>query len=127
MAVTRKTNYIPQPPTELIIPIEAFKNTIEKRIIIGEEILKREIKDQADFESNKELYNHWDDYNSEYLKQSFNNQHNEYKNSYDNCAMFVGFVKRSQTPRDKINNFNEGLNIKLSNLKKLQAKAELLK
>ncbi len=127
MAVKRKADYTPPPPTELIIPIEEFKNTIEERIKIGEEILVREINNQADFDSNREEYNHWDDYNSEYLKQSFNNEYNEYKDRYDKCAMFVGFATRAQTPRDKLNNFKESVNVKLSNLKKLHAKSELLK
>ncbi|MDD4438242.1 MAG: nucleotide-binding protein [Tissierellia bacterium] len=127
MAVKRKTDYTPPPPTELIIPIKEFKDTIERRIQIGEEILQKEIKTQVDFDQNKEDYNAWDDYNSEYLKQSFNNEYNEYKDRYDKCASFVGFTTRPQTPRDKLDNFKERVNIKLSNLKKLQGKAELLK
>lgn len=123
----KKTEYKVPPPTELIISIDEFKQGLEERIKLGEKILNREIKTQQEFDENREEYNLWNDFNSEYLKQSFNNEFNEYRDRYDKCAMFIGFAKRAQTPNSKLINFKESVKAKVTNLKKLLAKADLLK
>ncbi len=123
----KKTEYKMPPPTELIISIDEFKQALEERIKLGEKILNREIKTQQEFDENREKYNLWNDFNSEYLKQSFNNEFNEYKDRYDKCAMFVGFAKRAQVRNNKLINFKESVKEKVTNLKKLLAKADLLK
>lgn len=123
----KKTEYKVPPPTELTISIDKFKDVLSQRIELGEEILKRKVSTQLEFDQNREEFNLWNDYNSEYLKQSFNNEYNEYKDRYDKCAMFIGFAKRAQTPNSKLTNFKESVDVKVSNLKKLLAKADLLK
>ena len=115
------------PPTELIVSVDEFKKILEERIQIGEDILNYKVQTQSEFDSNTEDYNQWDDYNSEYLKQSFNNEYNEYKDRYDKCAMFVGFATGAQTPSDKLKIFKEKVESKTTNLKKLLGKADLLK
>ena len=114
-------------PTELIIPLEEFKSDLDKRIHLGEEIYQQEINNQTDFEKVREEYGNWNDYNSEYLKQAFNKEKNEYKDRYDKSAMFVGFSMSPETPDEKLATFKESVNAKLLNLKKLRAKADLLK
>lgn len=123
----RKIEHNAQIPTELIIPVDEFKKLIEERIQIGEKIFNQEVRSQIDFDSNKKDFNDWDDYNSEFLKQSFNNEHNEYKERYDDCGIFIGLYMRPQTPSDKLKIFKEKIDSKLSNLKKLLGKADLLK
>jgi predicted nucleotide-binding protein len=123
----KKTSYNPPPPTVLIVPKEEFMKRLQERIGVGEEILAFKVITQAEFDKNREEYIHWNDYNSEYLKQSFNNEYNEYKDSYDKCAMFVGFGKSRQTPSGKLDDFKKSIEAKLTNLKKLHGKAELLK
>jgi predicted nucleotide-binding protein len=112
-----------------VISQDEFKKVITERIELGEKFLQRKISTVAEFENLKEEYNIWNDYNSEYLKQSFNNEYNEYKDRYDKCAMFIGYAQslRAQTPKDKVSHFQEVLNAKIFNLKKLQSKADLLK
>lgn len=123
----RTAKYTPPPPTELIISRKDFISKLEERIAEGQEILNFAVKTQSDFDKNREDFNHWNDYNSEYLKQSFNNEYNEYKKRYDDCAMFIGFGKRAQGPKGKLDNFKEVVDVKLTNLKKLLGKADLLK
>lgn len=115
--------------TVLLISQEEFKKSLAERIKIGEEISQKKITTVTEFEELKERYNIWNDYNSEYLKQSFNNEYNEYKDRYDKCALFIGFAQgvRAQTPNDKVSNFQEVLSAKIFNLKKLEIKAYLLK
>lgn len=123
----RPAKYTPPPPTELTISRKNFMSKLEERIAEGQEILNFEVKTQSDFDKNREDFNHWNDYNSEYLKQSFNNEYNEYKKRYDDCAMFIGFGKRAQGPKGKLDNFKEVVDVKLTNLKKLLGKSDLLK
>ncbi|MCX8534608.1 nucleotide-binding protein [Chryseobacterium luquanense] len=117
------------PQTTLLISQGEFKKSLAERVQIGEEILQKKITTVPEFEELKERYNIWNDYNSEYLKQSFNNEYNEYRDRYDKCALFIGFAQgvRAQTPNDKISNFQEILSAKIFNLKKLEIKADLLK
>ncbi|PHR46720.1 MAG: hypothetical protein COA32_09565 [Fluviicola sp.] len=123
----RNTEYKAPPPTELIISVDDFKKELQSRIKLGEKILAAQVRSESEFSQNREDYNLWDDYNSEYLKQSFNNEHNEYRDRYDKCTMFIGFTKRAQTPNSKLINFKEAVKNKVSNLKKLLAKSDLLK
>jgi predicted nucleotide-binding protein len=124
---TKKTQYNPPPPTELIVPKEEFIKGLQERIDMGEKILSFKVSTEAELNKNREEYYQWNDYNSEYLKQVFNNAYNEYKDRYDKCAMFVGFGKSRQTPSEKLDNFKGSISAKLTNLKNLYAKAELLK
>lgn len=124
---SEKIEYKVEPRTELTISIDEFKQVLAERIKLGEEILNREIETQQEFVENREQYNLWDDFNSEYLKQSFNNEFNEYRDKYNKCAMLVGFAKRPQTPNIKLINFKESVKVKVANLKRLLAKADLIK
>lgn len=124
---TRNSSYSPPPPTVLNVTIEDFREKLQERIKIGDEILNYKVNTQIDFDKNRDDYNHWNDYNSEYLKQAFNNEHNEYKDSYDKCAMLVGFGTNTQNPSQKLINFKKITETKLNNLRKLDGKAELLK
>jgi predicted nucleotide-binding protein len=123
----RTAKYTPPPRTELIIHRRDFISKLEERISEGQEILNFEVKTQSDFDKNREHFNQWNDYNSEYLKQSFNNEYNEYKDRYDKSTMFIGYGKRAQGPKGKLDNFKESVDVKLTNLKKLLGKSDLLK
>lgn len=89
MAKTKTQNTkMQQEPTVLIISNSKFKSDIEERIKLGNDILNFQVKTQSDFDSNREHFFIWSDYNSEYLKQSFNNQFNEYKKAYDDAGVW---------------------------------------
>ena len=121
------TKYTPPPPTELVVPRKDFIQKLEERIQEGEVILKFNVTTQSEFDKKRDDFNHWNDYNSEYLKQSFNNEYNEYKDRYDKCAMFIGLGKKRTGPQGKLINFKKSVEAKLTNLKKLLGKADLLK
>jgi predicted nucleotide-binding protein len=120
----------PSPSTELVIQKNGFKSAIDERVKSGEEIFSFQVKTQQDFESNKEQFYEWNDYNSEYLKQSFNNEYNEYKKSYDDAGSWGGFMVlggRNPSPAEELKKFKDKVESKIKNLKKLSAKTELLK
>jgi hypothetical protein len=118
--------YIP-PQTELVIQKDKFIQQLEERIRSGEEILSFLTKKEVDFDTNKKNYSFWNDFNSEYLKQSFNNENNEYKDNYDNCAMYIGFGKNRTGLQGELTTFEEKVKAKVTSLKKLLNKADLLK
>lgn len=128
---TRRTKIPEQPPlTELIISKDEFKLRIQERIDEGELLYAFKVNTQQDFDKNQEDFYRWNDYNLEYLKQSFNNPYNEYKKSYDDAGswsgiMFIGGPPPS--PAEKLQEFKGKIESKLKNLKNLLAKTELLK
>lgn len=115
-------------PTELILSKVDFNTSLNERIELGEELYKRSVQTHADFTKNKEDFYSWSDYNSEFLKQAFNKEYNEYKKSYDDAGSFsIGLIGRNQTPSQELQKFKSRIETKLSNLKKLRAKTDLLK
>lgn len=115
-------------PTELSYSKARFSKVLDERIVLGEELYNRAIHTQKEFEKNKEDYYSWSDYNSEFLKHAFNKEHNEYKKSYDDVgSFFFGSVGGRNSPAQEIKDFKEMVKNKVSNLKKLLAKTDLLK
>lgn len=114
-------------PTELILSKEEFKSQIEEQIEIGEKILNFEVKNQKDLDKNQEDYSFWDDYNSEFLKQSFNNQYNVYKKSYTNVGILSEIQFFNSGKPTQVELLKEKIGSKVKHLRKLSAKIELLK
>ncbi|HEY4327986.1 MAG TPA: nucleotide-binding protein [Mucilaginibacter sp.] len=123
---TRKTSQQPeQSPTQLIVGKDFFKEKINSRIQAGEELLNKQIQTMPQLEEAKQQFYDWDDYNSELLKQSFNNEYNEYRKDYDGVNSFYGFLTGGQT--DELQEFREKLQNKITNLRQLLAKTDLIK
>jgi len=112
--------------TKLTIDKCEFKNALNERIILGEEIYNRTIQTSSEFKKMMSDFSAWTDYNTEYLKQSFNNPHNEYKRAYEDAghSFFVSLGGNNKNPLQKKKEF---IFAKIENLKKLVAKADLLK
>jgi predicted nucleotide-binding protein len=114
-------------PTLLVVGKDYFKDVLANRIQIAEEILNRQIQTRPQLEEAKQNYYDWDDYNSELLKQSFNNEYNEYKTDYDRVNQFFGLVVGGNRQRDELKEFKDKVQNKINNLKQLVAKVELIK
>lgn len=112
-------------PTVLIVGREYFKEELNKRIVIGEEIYSRQIQTNRQFEQAQQDYYDWNDFNSEFLKQSFNRPNNEYKISYDNVNQ--KFIYVSLSPAEELQEFIEDVKNKINNLRHLVAKTSLIK
>lgn len=127
MSTPRKKK-TPQPerePTQLIVGKEFFKQALKDRIQIGEEIFKRQIQTREQLEEAKKNNADWNSYNSELLKQSFNNEYNEYKKLYDDVNFYYGLV--GGRTQNELLEFKEKLQNKLTNLNQLLAKSDLIK
>jgi len=129
MAERQTKQTVTQEATYLIKVKSIFKTEIEDRIVKGEEILKMNFQSKKDFELVKREYSSWNDYNRELLKQSFNDPHNEYFNSYANSVPIVDIYRDEDrlSATKKRKEFRDKLNMKIDNLKKLVQKTELLK
>lgn len=128
MATRKKPTQQPERvPTQLIVGKDYFKEKINERIQAGDEIYNRQIQTRPQLEEAKQNYYDWDDYNSELLKQSFNNEHNEYKKDYDGVNSFYGMFLGGGQQRNELQEFKEKLNNKLTNLRQLVAKIDLMK
>ena len=87
----------------LIISKPEFKKQLEDRINIGKELLATAVKtvnsslyygrrqqsieyDEKEEEDFFSAYHKWDDFNTDFLKRTFNNSENEYKKEYENAC-----------------------------------------
>lgn len=114
-------------PTLLVVGKDYFKDVLETRIQIAEEILNRQIHSSPQLEEAKQNYYDWDDYNSELLKQNFNNEYNEYKTDYDRVNLLVVTLLAGNSQRDELKELKVNVQNKINNLKQLVAKVELIK
>lgn len=127
---TRKPKQVEQikTPTLLVVGKDYFKDVLATRIQIAEEIVNRQIQTRPQLDEAKQNFYDWDDYNSELLKQSFNNEHNEYKTDYVRTNQFLGmFLGGGNSQRDELKEFEDKVQNKINNLKQLVAKVELIK
>jgi hypothetical protein len=75
----------------LIIGREEFCQKLQERIILGQELLSRQITSEGALEKYKAEISGWSDYNLELLRQSFNNPENEYRQEYKKSYIHFGF------------------------------------
>jgi len=127
MATPRKpkTKQPEREPTQLTVGKEFFKQALIDRIQIGEEIYNRQIQTREQLEEAKKNNADWNSYNSELLKQSFNNEYNEYKKSFDDVNFYYGIL--GGRTQNELVEFKEKLHNKLTNLNQLLAKVDLMK
>lgn len=124
--MAKKNTQQPEPITKLTIDKCEFKNALNERIILGEEIYNRTIQTSSEFKKMMSDFSAWTDYNTEYLKQSFNNPHNEYKRAYEGAGhSFFGSLGGNN--KNPVQKKKEIIFAKIENLEKLVAKADLLK
>lgn len=112
-------------PTQLVVGKDYFKENINSRVEVGENILKKPIQTYTELEEARRDFNNWDDYNSELLKQSFNNEYNEYKKRYDSVNSFYGFLGNGK--ENELDEFIEKVKNKISHLTQLVSKVDLMK
>lgn len=114
--------------TKLSRQVSEFKEILKNRIQLGFDILKRNVNDMEDFALIKKEYQLWNDYNEEFLKQSFNNPANEYKKDYiDTDKLGAWVFGGHSSPSEQLLEFKETFNGKIDNLSSLLQKADLLK
>ena len=131
MATRRKIETPSRDPDALIVDRTLFLSKLIDRVELGKELFSRIVTNVSELEQNQKDYYKWNDYNSEYLKQSFNNEDNEYKVNYDNANSFGGIMSLGgvydDSPQKKLKDLKEDVESKIIVLEKLIEKVDLLK
>ncbi len=125
----RATTKIETPSnSKLIISKSDFKSQIEERIQSGEELTKRSIQNSNDLELLQKDFRLWSDYNSELLKQSFDNPNNEYLKEYDDRGSWIGlYSDYRRDPSKAVQDSFEKVEKKLEELTMIHSKISLIK
>lgn len=126
MAKKIARNIIEVQTSTLKISVDDFKKNLIERINIGNELMKKHIQSESDFEKLEFDYGIWNNYNSEYLKQKFSQPSNEYKKSYDLAGQSVYVIFLSRGSSDTITDLKDRIKLKIANLNKLYEVADLL-
>lgn len=113
--------------SKLLITNSKFKSTLKERIDLGSEIIEKNNSKNNDFEVLNREMSRWSDYNKEFLKQSFENQRNEYWESYCSAGYTYFGDNMRQVDGDKMTTLNNFLEDKIEYLTKLENKAALIK
>lgn len=124
---TNKSSISGRSPDALIISKSDFTSKLLERIELGKQIFERSVINIGELEDNRQEYIRWNDFNSEYLKQSFNNEQNQYKEDYDNVNFYTGLYNSAATPNDKLQALKSNISKKMEYLVRLAEKVELLK
>ncbi len=112
---------------KLVVTKEFFEEELKKRIEIGVEISERQIQTTRQLEQAKQDYYDWNDFNSEFLKQSFDNPNSEYKDKYDTANNKLVYFLGAQSQAEDLREFKDDVKNKVNNLKRLSAKLSLIK
>ena len=102
--------------SELIISKNELNEKLKERILLGNELFVRVVNDSEDFMKLQSDFSNWNDYNSEYLKQSFNIPANEYKIDYDNAGKFIGLYDFDDSFQKHLHNLKSRIESKKDNL-----------
>lgn len=130
MATRKKVQNEPKNPDALIVDRASFLAKLIERVASGKELINRTVTNVEELEQNEKDYYKWNDYNSEYLKQSFNNEDNEYKVHYDQVNTFGGWIiggGYDNSPQKRLKDLKDDIESKVSFLEKLIDKVDLLK
>lgn len=107
-----------------------FKEELDKRIALGEEITKDRIDNDTAFATAKKEFSEWSDYNLELIKQSFTEPYNECWKSYDNAGTTIGLISAvkggRQEPWRVLSQFIKRVESKVDYLNKLKNKVDIL-
>lgn len=125
MTKSRSIQQKSQATTELTISNAEFKQKLEERLKIGEQMLDRTVSSTSALDLLHKESSEWADYNTEFLKQSFNNPSNEYRNSYKGSITYWGgiaFPSEAEPAKSKTIIRNQ-----INEIKKLINKSDLIK
>lgn len=113
--------------SKLTISKPDFKKAINERKTIGSELLLKINSQNINFEELDREFARWNDYNIEFLKQSFDNPKNEYWDNYCSAGLtYFGEINRRKEG-NRIVSLNNYLEDKLEDLTKLENKSVLIK
>lgn len=129
MTAKKRTNIEPvKEPDALIVGRAEFKGVLLDRIDKGKLLMARQVTNLTDLETLQTDFGKWTDYNAEYLKQSFNNEWNQYRKSYEDSGTFSAvFTYHDTSGAARYGRLQEKIEAKINALDKIVEKVDLLK
>jgi hypothetical protein len=116
-----------KPADALTIEKASFTAKLLERIEFGKELVDRQVTNVEELEKNEKDYFKWDSYNSEYLKNSFNNEDNIYKKHYNQVNSSFFIIGSNDSPSARLKELKEDIQNKVNHLESLVEKVELMK
>ena len=114
-------------PSALVIPREQFKMALNEQLKQGHALLQGSIRTENQLRKAREKYYDWNSYNSEWLRHIFDTSENEYKQEYDQETYVTVFFSDQLMPlTEKVQAFRHDLESKISYLKRLLHRSDLL-
>ena len=110
----------------LVISKDEFRQKLNERISIGNELISRKIITDEELQNYKTIVSQWIDYNKELLKQSFDNPDNEYLKAYKNSLPFGDNFLGSRTIQSETDRYKKRITKYSSYLEKLLNKIDLI-
>ncbi|WP_229720444.1 TIR domain-containing protein [Winogradskyella helgolandensis] len=103
-----------------------FKSQLSDTINKGETLFRKEISDKESFDNFEEEYKLWDNYNSQFLSNAFNDAFNTYSSTYYSIEVSsLNYTRYNRPSPDKLKKIL--LQKKLANLNFILAKAHMIK
>ncbi len=110
--------------TLLMVEKENFHDQLAERIQLGEALLAIRLNTPKELTEARESYSIWNGYNSELLKNAFNNPNNEHKKSYDSVNSY-SMVSIYESV-DPVEEFQRNISKKILCIKQLLAKIPVM-
>ena len=126
MANRQTKSQPPSQPDSLIVDKSSFTSKLLERIKLGYDLLNRQVTNIDELDKNEKDYFKWDSYNSEYLKNSFNNEENTYRRQYASVNGTF-FITGPSSPSERLKELKDDIQNKVENLESLVEKVELIK
>ena len=108
--------------TKLLISDSEANELLDRRIEKGKKLVDKNISSPDELEKAKEKYEKWDSYNSELLKEIFNNK--SMVEEYEGLEIFIGKWGGAPLSED-CKNYKERIRKKINKLKTVKEKIEL--
>lgn len=129
--MARKNSTNEELRTSLVIVRESFKSKLIEQISQGRQQLSANIQTEEQLKQKEKEYGIWDDYNNEFLKNSFNNPDNEYKHGYKNSGLMIGVSDVMMgasiyDPNHRLKTLKQRIEAKTTSLESLLSKADLI-
>jgi len=127
MATPRRRATPVKEPDCLLDTKTNFSEKLSERIAEGKDFLKANFASQDILNDSYNKYNRWDQWNTEFLKQSFNNEYNEYRKRYERLNDFVGSSFFSDRSYTGVELHTMHISNKIEFLERLLSQVDLLK
>lgn len=127
MANRKNQPISPTEPDKLLADKATFKEKLQERIEFGKQLFKRAVKSPLELSDFEKEYYRWNDWNSEYLKMSFNNENSTYRQQYDGVNRSWFIVSGPTSFEGQVGEIRGKIQNKIDDLEKLVGKVDLLK